>query len=421
MSDGPESVLVITQYFPPETGAAATRWDELAGRFADETDVTVITSAPDYPDGELLEGYDNAWLRRERRDGVDVIYTKTIPAASGNLPRRALKFVWFMLASLVAGLRYTSPSAVVATSPQPLTGVSAWLVARLKRAAFVFEVRDLWPESILAVSDFDNRLVIWLLDRTVNFLYRRADRVVVLSQAFVDPIADCGVSTSAIAFHPNGIDLEFYESDADGTADTGAEAVSETEAGSDAVPDGTDEQFTVTYVGTIGRAHGLDIVLEAASDLPEVQFLMVGDGAERERLARRAKDLDNVVFTGLVPKAEVPAILRAADVALVHLKPRDIFETVLPSKLLEAMAAGLPVILGVRGEAARLLSAADAGIAIAPGAADELVAAVETLRDDDQRRETFAANGRSYVVDHFDWDTISEDYLETLTETAART
>jgi glycosyltransferase involved in cell wall biosynthesis len=409
MSGEFESVLIVTQYFPPETGAAATRWDELATRFGESTDVTVLTSAPDYPEGELHEGYNNDWIHREHRDSVEVIYTKTIPAASGNLPRRALKFIWFMFVSLLVALRYTSPSAVVATSPQPLTGISAWFLARWNHAPFIFEVRDLWPESVLAVSDFDNRLVIWLLDWTVGFLYHRANRVVVLSQAFVDPITKRGISQSNIVYHPNGIDLDFYE--------TGGEV--DLAAGSKSISDGTDDRFTVTYVGTIGRAHGLSIVLEAAQQLPDVQFLLVGDGAERETLEERAVNLDNVVFTGLVPKEEVPGILRAADLALVHLKPREIFETVLPSKLLEAMAAGLPVVLGVRGEAERILTDADAGISITPGDADELVTAVYTLQKDDRRRRRFANNGRRYVVKHFDWDTISMAYLETLDDARA--
>ncbi|MBX0324028.1 hypothetical protein EGH21_13405 [Halomicroarcula sp. F13] len=175
MPDGDDSVLIVTQYFPPETGAAPIRWDELSRRWSEEVSVTVLTSAPDYPEGELYDGYDNELLRREQRGDVDVLYTKTAPSSSGNLLRRSLKFVWFMFISIVVGLWYTSPSVVVATSPQPLTGVSAWVIARLKRADFVFEIRDLWPESILAVSDFDNRLVIWMLDNTVRFLYCRAD------------------------------------------------------------------------------------------------------------------------------------------------------------------------------------------------------------------------------------------------------
>lgn len=399
MASDSGSILVVTQYFPPETGAAQTRWDELTKRWSDEQSITVITSAPDYPEGELYEGYTNEWLQREQRGDVDVWYTKTVTSPSGNLFRRALKFIWFMIASLVVGLRYTSPSAVVATSPQPLTGVSAWIIARVHGGTFVFEVRDLWPESVTAVSDFDNRAVIWTLERTVRFLYRRCDDLIVVSKAFIDPIVACGVDESKIAFHPNGIDPDFYQVRDEGSSD-----------------DTTEDTFTVSYVGTIGRAHGLSVILDAATALPNVEFVIVGDGAERETLQARAADLDNVVFTGRKPKAEVPCVLARSDAALVHLKPREIFETVIPSKMLEAMAAELPVILGVKGESERILREADAGVVVEPGDAEDLTASIRRLRDDPAGCQQFARSGRSYVVDHFDWDTIATEYLANISK-----
>lgn len=398
---GDDSILVVTQFFPPETGAAPTRWDELSKRWSSEASVTVVTSAPDYPEGEIYDGYENTWLRHENRGEVNVYYTKTITSSSGNLLRRSLKFVWFMLASMVVGLFHTSPSIVIATSPQPLTGISAWVIAQVKRATFVFEIRDLWPESVLAVSDFDNTLIIWVLERTVTFLYRRSDHLVVVSQAFIEPIVACGVDRSKIAFHPNGIDLDFYEVVDDASP----------------VLEDSGDEFIVSYVGTVGRAHGLSVVLEAAPHLECVQFVIVGDGAERETLESQAADLNNVVFTGRQPKEEVPYILAESDVALVHLKPREVFETVIPSKLLEAMAAELPVILGIRGEAERILREAGAGIVMEPGESEDLVAAVTQLKTNPEERQALAVSGRNYVVNHFDWDTIAKDYLATITDT----
>lgn len=398
MTDKSESILVVTQYFPPETGASQTRWDELSKRWSEEASVTVLTSAPDYPEGEIYDGYDNQWLRHEKRNDVDVYYTKTITSPSGNLLRRSLKFVWFMLISMVVGLRHISPSVVIATSPQPLTGISAWIISRCKGASFVFEVRDLWPESILAVSDFDNKFVIWSLERTVEFLYRRSDHLVVVSKAFIEPIVNCGVDQSKIAFHPNGIDLAFYDVEGHGPS----------------VLEDLGDKFTISYVGTIGRAHGLSIILDAAPQIDDVQFVIVGDGAERETLESQAAGIENVIFTGRRPKEEVPYILQQSDVALVHLKSRDIFKTVIPSKLLESMAAELPVILGVRGEAKRILTDADAGIAIEPDDSDELISATGRLRDNPDERREFAVSGREYVNSCFDWDSISKEYFITI-------
>lgn len=403
MTDTEESILILTQYFPPETGAAQTRWDELTKRWAEKTQVTVITSAPDYPKGELYDGYSNNWVRREKRGEVEVIYTKTIPSSSGNLPRRSLKFVWFMLLSFFVGVRYTSPTVVIGTSPQPLTGVSGWLLGRLHGARFVFEVRDLWPESVLAVSDFDNPLIIWVIKRVVTFLYHRADVLVVVSRAFIDPIAEYGVDCSKIVYHPNGINPEGYR--------VGDEPPS--------VAGLSKDEFTVSYIGTIGRAHGLSIVLEAAPRLDGVQFVLVGDGAERERLETEAKHMDNVQFEGQRPKSEIPQYLAASDASLVHLKPRAVFETVIPSKLLEAMAAGLPVLLGVKGEAERILTEADAGITIEPNNDRELIAAVERLRTDDVERRQYGKNGREFVTEEFHWEKIANAYLHDVTTPAS--
>ncbi|QZA89069.1 glycosyltransferase family 4 protein [Salinarchaeum sp. IM2453] len=397
MCDNESSVVVVSQYYPPETGAAPTRWKELTDRWADDTSVTVITSAPDYPEGEIYDGYDNRWLRREQQGNVEVFYTKTITASSGNLLRRSLKFIWFMIMALLVGLRYTTPNAVIATSPQPLTGVSAWILARVKRATFVFEVRDLWPESITAVSNFDNTVVIWMIDQTITILYHRSDYLVVVSQAFIEPIVAEGVNPDKIKYFPNGIDLDFYET---------------TEKESPVLKN-VDERFTVSYVGTIGRAHGLSVVLDAAQELSEVQFVIVGDGAEREKLEARAADHENVLFTGRRPKEEIPSILRTSDAALVHLRPREIFETVIPSKLLEAMAAGLPVILGVRGEARRILMEADAGIPMEPNNEEDLINAVRQLQQQEKAR-LHGAKGREYVVEEFNWDHIAAKYLTIL-------
>lgn len=393
-----ESILIISQYFPPETGASQTRWDELSKRWTDEVSVSVITSAPDYPEGNIYDGYENEWLRHETRNDVDVYYTKTITSSSGNLPRRSVKFIWFMITSMIVGLIYTSPTIVIATSPQPLTGVSAWIIARIKGATFVFEVRDLWPESVLAVSDFNNTTLIWTLERTVAFLYRRSDRLVVVSEAFIDPIVDAGADRSKISYHPNGINLDFYIEDNEQSP----------------VVDEITDEFTISYVGTIGRAHGLSVILEAAQSVNGVQFLIVGDGAEREELESKTKNVPNVIFTGRRPKEEIPSILNQSDVSLVHLKPRDIFETVIPSKLLESMAAGLPIILGVKGEAERILIESDAGVVIEPGDSAQLANAIMFLRTNQDIRERYSTSGRAYVDEHFNWDTIANDYLNTI-------
>jgi len=412
-SDDTASLLIVTQYFPPETGAPATRFDELTKRWAESgNDVTVLTSAPDYPEGELYEGYQNEWVHRETRNGVNVVMTKTLPASNVGLFRRALKFVWLMILSTLVGLRLEKPDVVVATSPQPLVGVSGWLLARVRRSKFVFEVRDLWPESIAAVGEGDNRLLYAVLEAVSSFLYRRADRVVIVSQEFEQTIVDAGTDPANVLYHPNGVDVSFFE---------GAENPTFPERS-------LSEQFVVSYVGTIGRAHGLSVVLDAAEELQDdskyddVLFLFVGYGADADTLRDQAaqRDLDNVAFAGRRPKEEVPGFLSVSDLSLVHLKDRDLFRTVIPSKMFESMAAGVPILLGVKGEARRILTEANAGVTMEPEDPTDLATAVRRLHDDAEQRATLGTNGTTYVRENFDWDTIAEEYKRNLSRLAAQ-
>ncbi len=405
-----QSILFISQYFPPETGAAANRVDELTKRWADAGhDVSVVTSAPDYPEGEVYDGYDNRWHRVERRSGVTVHIVRTIPASNAGMGLRALKFIWFMIASLAVGLRAgSSPDTVVATSPQPLTGVSGAVVSTLRRATFVFEVRDLWPETIVAVSDIDSRLVVGTIEIIVKIIYRLADNVVIVSRAFEDEVVAAGVDPEGIWYHPNGVDPSFV-TDQHNSAPL-----------SDDIAEAVTNRFVVSYVGTIGRAHGLEVVLEAAEELEhdhdDILFLMVGYGAEKDELQQRARErrLSNVRFVGRKPKEMVPSILAATDVSLVHLKPRDLFDLFIPSKIFESMAAGLPIVIGVGGEAERIVVEANAGLPFEPGDGEELATAIRELYNDPDRCQRLGESGHEFVCSEFDWDGIAEEYLNHL-------
>ncbi|WP_044956453.1 glycosyltransferase family 4 protein [Halomicrobium katesii] len=412
-SKSTNSIFYITQYYPPETGAPATRVNELTRRWADaEHDITVITSAPDYPEGELFEGYDNSWVQTESRDGVDIVMMKTIPASNAETLRRILKFVWFMLAATCAGIWVDdSPDAVIATSPQPLIGVSALAVGRLRGAAVIFEVRDLWPETIQSVGDFDNGIALWGIEKTVNFVYRTADRVVTVSREFNETLTEAGVDSDRLWYHPNGVDTEFFETN------------SATDSLDDEVRAAFDAEFVISYVGTIGRTHGLEVVLDAADRLVDderIRFVLVGYGSEMDRLQQQAKrrGLDNVVFTGRRPKEDVPKVQALSDASLVHLKDRELFRTVIPSKMFESMAASLPIVLGVEGEAARIVTEAGAGLPISPGDPGELVEATRLLADDPEAREQFGKNGYSFVKREFSWDTIAREYRENIEQVA---
>jgi glycosyltransferase involved in cell wall biosynthesis len=384
---------------------------ELSTRWADiGHEVTVLTSAPDYPEGEVYDGYNNRIIRSEYIDGVKVISLKTIPASNSGFVRRGLKFVWFMIAATVAGLWLDRHDVVLSTSPQPLTGPAGWLIARLKGSRFVYEVRDLWPESVSSLSDIDQRILI-PLRWAVNFTYRHTDRVVAVTPGFEPTLVESGVDPDDILIHYNGVSPSFFDHD-------GSEWSLDSE-----LVESLQDTFVVSYVGTIGRAHGLAIVLDAAEMLEDVTFLLVGTGAEAETLRADAKrrNIDNIRFAGRHPKEHVPEFLALSDAALVHLRDEELFRSAVPSKMFEAMAAEVPVLLGVRGVAESILENSNAGIAFSPEDSESLVKAVKRLRADEERQERLGENGLLAASEHFSWGQIAKEYSKDLQDLHSET
>lgn len=386
-------VLFLTENFPPETNAAATRVYERACYWAAwGHEVHVITCAPNFPQGRLFAGYRNRWHHVEDMAGIRVVRVKTYIAANEGVVRRTLDFLSFMATGFVAGLFVPRPDVVVATSPQFFTAVAGWMLGAVRRVPFVFELGDLWPASIAAVGAMKQGLVLRLLERLELHLYRRASAVVALTQAFKRDLTRRGIPPDKIAVVINGVDLPRY-----------APRPRDAELAAMWALNG---KFVVGYIGTLGMAHGLANVLEAAQKLrhrDDVRFLLVGPGAERAQLIEEAtrRGLDNVVFGGLQPKDSMPRVWSVCDIALVHLKNAPAFAEVIPSKMFEAMAMGLPILLAApAGEASAIVAADRAGVHVAAGDPDALAAAVIGLADDRPRRTALATQSLAAAPRH---------------------
>jgi colanic acid biosynthesis glycosyl transferase WcaI len=369
------NILFLTENFPPERNAAASRVFERAVYWVEAGhQVTVITGAPNFPEGRVYPGYRNRWYQTGSMDGIRVVRVKTFVARNEGVVRRTVDFASFMVASFIAGLFASASDVVVATSPQFLTAVAGWALAVARRRPFVFELGDLWPASIAAAGVMRDNLALRLVERLELFLYRRSAAVVALTGAFKADLTNRGIDPDKIAVVLNGVDLRRY------TPMPRDRAL--------ATEHGLDGCFTVGYLGTHGLAHALEHVLEAAVELEddrEIRFLLVGAGAARERLIAEAerRGLKNVVFVPAQPKARMPAFWSLCDVALIHLKAAPTFATVIPSKIFEAMAMGVPLLLAApEGEAARLLRETGAGEVIAPETPTMLAAAVRRLKED---------------------------------------
>lgn len=405
-------VLFISHYFPPEVNAPANRTYEHARRWvADGHEVTVITGVPNHPKGQIFPGYENRWMQEETKDGIRVIRTWMYLTANEGFLRRTLNYVLFAITAVFGAFRSGAPDVVVATSPQFFVGISGLLVARLRRRAFVLEVRDLWPESIVALGQLRIPFVIRLLEGVESLLYRSADGIVALTRAFLEHIHFRGVPMDRLELIYNGIDRELFRPqppDRDLLARHGLEG-----------------RFLVAYVGTLGLAHGLRTLLQTADllrDRTDVTFLLIGDGADRNALEREIAErgLSNVRLLGLRPRGEIPAWLASIDCLLVMLRDLPVFETVIPSKLFEFLAQERPVIVAARGVTRKMVSEAKAALVIDPERSDQLAAAILAVQRNPEEARARALAGRLWVEEGFSRDDLARRMARFLERTVAQ-
>ncbi len=404
-------ILYVSQYFPPEMGAPAARVAELACHWArDGHEVTVLTGFPNHPTGRVHPEYQRR-LRHlvvhEDMRGVRVVRTWLLPFANRKLVGRMLNYGSFCASSACTGLFIPRPDVVIGSSPQLLVGLSGWWLAHCKRTRFIFEVRDLWPESLSAVGM--GRAGSWFhrsLGKLAACLYRSADQIVVVAPAFKEYLTQrYRLSPEKISVVENGVETELFA--------PRVEAGLKRELGAEG-------KFLVSYIGTLGMAHGLGALMEAAAQLqklaPEVVILLVGEGAEKESLCAqvRSRALSNVRLVGQQPRERVPAYICASDACLVLLRKAEIFRTVIPSKMLEFMSCGRPVILTVDGQARQILERAEAGIYVEPEDSDSLVQAIMRLAKDAPLRAALGRNGRQHILRHYMRRHTAQIYLEAM-------
>jgi glycosyltransferase involved in cell wall biosynthesis len=373
-------ILFLSDNFPPETNAPATRLYEHAVHWvAAGHQVTVITCAPNFPSGVIFPGYRNRWYVREQMNGIRVVRVKTYITSNEGFLKRTLDYVSFMFSGVIAGLFQRRPDIIVATSPQFFAALGAWLLAALRRKPFVFELRDLWPASIVAVGAMRDSWIIRRLEQLELFLYRRASRIVSVTEAFKQDLIGRGISADKIDVVINGADLQHYSPRA-----KDSELLERYDLR---------QQFVVGYLGTSGMAHALERVLEAAAILQNagnshIVFLFVGGGASWEKLQNelQRQQLGNVRMVPNQPKAMMPRFWSVCDLALIHLRDTPVFSTVIPSKLFEAMAMGLPVLMSLpQGEATDLVERLQTGVVIPPEQPQVLAQTVLELSRQPQR------------------------------------
>lgn len=401
-------ITFLCQYFPPEMGAPSARTFEHARHWAAlGHQVTVITGFPNHPTGVIRPEYRGQFVKREYVEGIDLLRTWVYCAANKGFFRRVLNFLSFFCSSLILGALLTRrPDVVVGTSPQFFCAVAAYLLSRLKGVPFVFEVRDIWPQSAIELGVLKNRRLIRLIEAIEVHLYTHAVLIVAVAESTREYLLGKGVPPEKIKIIPNGVDEQYL-----------ASASSEPDEVRGQL--GLQGKFIVSYIGTHGMSHALDVVLRVAkrfSQDPEVHFLFVGEGAEKENLKRLAENLwlRNVTFLNEQTRQRLLGFYRASDVSLVPLKRLPIFRKVLPSKIFELMGTGCPVICSVEGEAARLVANAEAGLCIEPESSDALVEAINRLRAEPGLRKQMSTSGQRFVKAHYLRSVLAEKYLDVI-------
>ena len=370
-------ILFLTDNFPPEVNAPASRTFEHCREWVKAGhQVTVITCVPNFPRGKVYEGYKNKLRQSEMMDGIKVIRVWTYIAANRGFIKRILDYLSYMISAMVASAFVRRPNFVIATSPMLFTAMAGCMVGGMRRIPFVFELRDMWPESIKAVGAMKDSLAIRFFEIIEMFLYRKASRIVSVTESFRNILIRRGIDPDKIDVVTNGVDLSRF-----GTMSKDKNLVRKY---------GLEDKFVAGYIGTHGMAHSLETILDAADRIRKTnngggfRFVFLGDGARKKELIERAKEmgLENVIFVDSVPKEEVVRYWSLLDVSIIHLKKIPLFTTVIPSKLFECMGMGIPILHGVAGESAGIVEREECGLVFEPENAEELCEKLIALKND---------------------------------------
>jgi len=393
-------ILFLTQYCPPEVGAPQNRIFEFAKqlkKFGHE--VTILTAMPNYPRGEIFEEYRGKKIVKETIDGIDIVRTGIYVTKREDFVKRLRNYLSFTWSSVFSGAKHIEKQDVIITESPPLfLGWSGYVLSKMKKAKFIFNVSDLWPESAVKLGVLNNKAMIRASTWLEEFCYRKAAAVTGQTKGIVDNIVSRGFDKNKVHIITNGVDTEFFKKE--NRSEEFRESI------------GIKNKFAVVYAGIHGIAQGLEVLVDAAEIIKEekeIQIVFIGEGPEKPMLMNKVKEkkLENVSFLPMQDKKDMPKIIASMDATVVPLKKLDIFKGALPSKMFENLASEIPIVLAVEGEAENLINDAQAGIVVEPENSKEIAKAILKLHKNKELREDLGKNGRSYVMNNFSREAIA--------------
>lgn len=400
-------ILFLTDNFPPEVNAPATRTYEHCREWVKlGAEVTVITGAPNFPQGKVYAGYKNSPKKVEYIDGIKVIRVWTYITANEGFLKRTLDYISFSVTSFFAGL-FQRADIIIATSPQFFTALSGRTLSFWKRKPWIMEVRDIWPESIKTVGALSDNFIIKYFEREELRCYKSAKHIVVVTDSFKDTIVGKGIDPNKITVVKNGANLELFKPQIKNEV-----LISKLQL---------EGKFVLGYIGTHGMAHKLDFILDSAKKIAKmdssIHFLLIGDGAEKQNLLEKKENegITNVTMLDAVSKYEVVSYLGILDAAVVNLKKSDLFKTVIPSKIFESSAMGIPILLGVDGETRRIVEDFEAGIYYEPENINHFIDSIFLLKKNEACYIQFS-NGAKRLADSFDRKLLAKEMYDCIKE-----
>jgi len=400
-------ILFLSDNFPPEVNAPATRTYEHCQEWIKEgVEVTVITCAPNFPHGKLYKDYKNKLYQKENIDGITVIRVWSYMTSNQGFIKRVLDYLSFSIMSFIIGL-FQKCDIIIATSPQFFTTWSGYALSKIKRKPWIFELRDIWPESIKTVNVMKESKVLNFLEKIELGLYRDSNQVIAVTEAFKQNLIGRGIDKSKISVITNGSNLDLFTA-----REKDAKLIKKL---------GLSDKFIVGYIGTHGLAHSLDFIVRSIAKVDDknIHFLFVGDGAMKQKIMTIATNLNllNITFLDSISKESVPQYLSICDVSLAPLKDEDNFKTVIPSKIFEAAAMEKPTLLGVRGEAQSILEKYNAGICFKPENEKDFLEKLMLLKD--EMTYSSCQKGAKELSKMYDRKKLAKDMLTIIEKTAS--
>lgn len=383
-------ILFITDNFPPEGNAPATRTYEHCKEWVKQgVKVTIITCAPNFPHGNIFKGYTNKLFQKEQVDGIEVIRVWSFMTSNSGFVKRILDYVSFAFMAFWVGL-FQKHDVIVATSPQFFTTWAAWGISKIRRKPWIFELRDLWPESIRTVGAIEHESILNWLEKIELTLYKSANKVIAVTPAFKNNLISRGIDGKKIGVVTNGSNVDLFY-----PRQKNINLLQELKL---------QNKFIIGYIGTHGMAHSLDFIMRSIKNIDDesIHFIFIGDGAMKNTIVEIAKDLklENVTFLEPIPKEKVPLYLSIIDVSLAPLKKSDTFKSVIPSKIFEASAMLKPTLLGVEGQAQEIIEEYGAGVCFKPEDEVDFLDKVKAIKNNKEDYKFFQRGCKKLAEDY---------------------